>query len=166
MSGVSSIPPNIGLDPITGEQDRWCVKGQRNIYQDAKMMNNKDNMVRLITEERRVLTGSLHAVPEIYWLFKRHKCEWMAQDPSSYSEEIVREFYASYLATFWGSINKNARPIAHAPLTATLVRAISVDISETTIRRYLYGPRSDPSWAINMAEFDNRWDTVRGDEFQ
>lgn len=64
--GVSSIPPNIGLDPITGEPNRWCVKGQRNIYQDAKMMNNKDNMVRLITEECRVLTGSLHAVPEIY----------------------------------------------------------------------------------------------------
>lgn len=32
-----------------------------------------------ITEERRVLTWSLHNLPEIYHLFQWNKREWMAQ---------------------------------------------------------------------------------------
>uniref|UniRef100_M1DWG7 Integrase core domain containing protein n=1 Tax=Solanum tuberosum TaxID=4113 RepID=M1DWG7_SOLTU len=77
-------------------------------------------MARLITEEHRVLTRSLHTVPEIHRLFQRHKCEWMAREPGTYSEEIVREFYDSYAATLQGSIHKNDRHTAQAPLTATL----------------------------------------------
>ncbi|KAG5599363.1 hypothetical protein H5410_030733, partial [Solanum commersonii] len=79
-------------------------------------------MARLITEERRVLTGSLHTVPDIYQLFNLHKCDWMARDPRTYNEEIVREFYASYAATLYGSISKQSKPIAQDPLTSTMVR--------------------------------------------
>uniref|UniRef100_M1DCW0 Integrase core domain containing protein n=1 Tax=Solanum tuberosum TaxID=4113 RepID=M1DCW0_SOLTU len=60
------------------------------------------------------------------------------------------------------SIHKNARPTSQAPLTATLVRELSVDISETTIHQFLYGPGPDHSWALNTAEFDYRWDTPTG----
>ncbi|KAG5591370.1 hypothetical protein H5410_041884 [Solanum commersonii] len=77
-------------------------------------------MARLITEERRVLTGSLHTVPDIHRLFNLHKCDWMARDPGTYSEEIVREFYASYAATLRGSISKRSKPLAQDPLTSTL----------------------------------------------
>uniref|UniRef100_M1DR80 Integrase core domain containing protein n=1 Tax=Solanum tuberosum TaxID=4113 RepID=M1DR80_SOLTU len=45
-------------------------------------------MARLITEERRVLTGSLHTVPDIHRLFNFHKCDWMARDPGTYREEM------------------------------------------------------------------------------
>uniref|UniRef100_M1DMJ6 Integrase core domain containing protein n=1 Tax=Solanum tuberosum TaxID=4113 RepID=M1DMJ6_SOLTU len=129
------VPRSYDPDPVGGEPNRWCVEGKWQIYRDAKMKNGKEKMARLITEERRVLTGSLHTVPEIHHLFQRHKYEWMAREPGTYSEEIVREFYASYADTLRDSIRKNARPTTQAPLTTTLVRKFSVDISETTIRR-------------------------------
>uniref|UniRef100_M1DE44 Integrase core domain containing protein n=1 Tax=Solanum tuberosum TaxID=4113 RepID=M1DE44_SOLTU len=53
--------------------------------------------------------------------------EW---SPGSYSEEIVREFYASYAATVRNSISKQAKPAAQPPLESTLVRGFPVDISE------------------------------------
>ncbi|KAG5615476.1 hypothetical protein H5410_015300 [Solanum commersonii] len=80
----------------------WCIKGQWQIYRDAKMKNAKEKMAHTITEKRRVLTKSLHTMPDIHQLFQRHKCEWMARDPGTYSKEIVWEFYASYVATLRG----------------------------------------------------------------
>ncbi|KAG5595790.1 hypothetical protein H5410_037022 [Solanum commersonii] len=147
-------------------QNRWCVEGQWQIYRDAKMVNEKQKMARLITEERRVLTGSLHTVPDIHRLFNLHKCDWMARDPGTYSEEIVREFYASYAATLRGSISKRSKPLAQDPLTSTLVRGCPVDISPATIRRFLYGPTAGHSWSLNTAKFDYRWDIVRSGAFQ
>ncbi|KAG5600781.1 hypothetical protein H5410_032151 [Solanum commersonii] len=77
------------------------------------MVNDKQKMARLITEERRVLTGSLHTVPDIHRLFNLHKCDWMARDLGTYSDEIVREFYAFYAAILRDSISKRSRPLAH-----------------------------------------------------
>ncbi|KAG5581310.1 hypothetical protein H5410_051937 [Solanum commersonii] len=108
----------------------------------------------------RFLTSILHTVPDIYRLFNLHKCDWMVQDPGTYSEEIVREFYASYAATFRGSIDKRSKPIAQDPLTSTMVRGCSVDISHATINRFLYGPITGHSWSLNTTEFDYRWDIV------
>ncbi|KAG5598915.1 hypothetical protein H5410_030285 [Solanum commersonii] len=127
------------------------------------MVNDKQKMARLITEEWRVLTGSLHTVPDIHRLFNLHKCEWMAREPGTYSEEIVREFYAFYAATLRGSISKRSKPLAQDPLTSTLVRGCPVNISLATIRRFLYGPTAGHSWSLNTAEFDYRWDIVRSD---
>uniref|UniRef100_M1DTQ1 Integrase core domain containing protein n=1 Tax=Solanum tuberosum TaxID=4113 RepID=M1DTQ1_SOLTU len=47
---------------------------------------------------------------------------------------------------------------------ATLVCGFSVDISEFTIHQFLYGLAR--TWALNMAKFDYRWDSVRSEEFQ
>uniref|UniRef100_M1DM46 Integrase core domain containing protein n=1 Tax=Solanum tuberosum TaxID=4113 RepID=M1DM46_SOLTU len=79
-------------------------------------------MARLITEERRVLTRSLHTVSNIHRLFNLHKCDWMVRDAGTYSEEIVREFYAAYPAILRGSISKQSKPIAQDSLTSTMVR--------------------------------------------
>ncbi|KAG5585349.1 hypothetical protein H5410_045783 [Solanum commersonii] len=70
------------------------------------MINNKEKTARIVTEERRVLTGSLHIVPDIHRLFNLHKCDWMAQDLVTNSKEIVQEFYTSYASTLRGSISK------------------------------------------------------------
>uniref|UniRef100_M1DTP8 Integrase core domain containing protein n=1 Tax=Solanum tuberosum TaxID=4113 RepID=M1DTP8_SOLTU len=122
-------------------------------------------MVRLITEERRVLTGSLHTIPNIHRLFQLHKCDWMARDPGTYREEIVWEFYASYAATLQGSIDKRSKPIAQDPFTSTMVRGFPVDISHTTISRFLYGPGPDHTWPLNTAKIDYRWDVVMSKAF-
>lgn len=39
---------------------------------DAKVLNDKAMMARLVTVERRVLTGSLHIVPNVQRLFTCH----------------------------------------------------------------------------------------------
>uniref|UniRef100_M1DDR7 Integrase core domain containing protein n=1 Tax=Solanum tuberosum TaxID=4113 RepID=M1DDR7_SOLTU len=106
----------------------------------------------LMAEERRVLTGSLHTVPNIHKLFNLHKCEWMARDPGTYSEEMVREFYTSYAATLYGSISKRSKPIAQDPLTSTMVRGCPVDISHATINHFLYGPTTGASSSAPVVE--------------
>ncbi|KAG5581491.1 hypothetical protein H5410_052118 [Solanum commersonii] len=123
-------------------------------------------MARLITEERRVLTGSLHTILEIHWLFNLHKCDWMARDPGTYSEEIVQEFYASYAATLRGSISKWSKPLVQDPLTSTMFRDCPVDISPATISHFLYGPTTGHSWSLNTTEFDYRWHIVQSGTFQ
>uniref|UniRef100_M1DY69 Integrase core domain containing protein n=1 Tax=Solanum tuberosum TaxID=4113 RepID=M1DY69_SOLTU len=47
-----------------------------------------------------------------------------------------------------------------------MVQGCPVDISHATISRFLYGPTTDHSWPLNTAEFDYRWDIVRGNAFQ
>uniref|UniRef100_M1DLY7 Integrase core domain containing protein n=1 Tax=Solanum tuberosum TaxID=4113 RepID=M1DLY7_SOLTU len=89
----------------------------------------------------------------------------MARDPGTYSEEIVREFYASYAATLPGSIDNRSKSTAQDPITSTMVRGFPVDISHTTINRFLYGPGPDHTWALNTTEFDYRWDVVRSGAF-
>uniref|UniRef100_M1DKL7 Integrase core domain containing protein n=1 Tax=Solanum tuberosum TaxID=4113 RepID=M1DKL7_SOLTU len=63
------IPRNENPTPVAGEPNRWCVKGQWQIYRDAKMINDKEKMARIVIEECRVLTESLHTVPDIHRLF-------------------------------------------------------------------------------------------------
>ncbi|KAG5575771.1 hypothetical protein H5410_055905 [Solanum commersonii] len=54
----------------------------------------------------------------------------MARDRGvdAYSE-IMREFYASYLATLRGSISKRSKPLARDPPLPHWLRVLTVDIS-------------------------------------
>ena len=67
-------------------------------------------MTQTLTLERRVLTGSIPTMPEIYNLFTTHQLEWTARLLGRYSEELVREFDASYIATLLSQINRHAAP--------------------------------------------------------
>ena len=73
---------------------RWTVLGIRN----AKLLNNKGVMTRMVTVERQVLKGSLHTFPVEHDLFTRHRLEWMVMSLGSYSKDIVRDFYALSVA--------------------------------------------------------------------
>ncbi|KAG5599265.1 hypothetical protein H5410_030635 [Solanum commersonii] len=64
----------------------------------------------------------------------------MDRDPGNYSEEIVREFYASYATTLRSSISKRSKPMDQDPLNSTVVRGCPMDISHVTISCFLYGP--------------------------
>uniref|UniRef100_M1D9X9 Integrase core domain containing protein n=1 Tax=Solanum tuberosum TaxID=4113 RepID=M1D9X9_SOLTU len=68
-----------------------CVTRKCQIYTDANMLNEHEKMAKLVTEERRVLTGSLHTAPVIHELFRTHICKWIAWCPGTYIEEIVQE---------------------------------------------------------------------------
>ena len=69
-----------------------------------------------ITLETRVLTRRLPAMSEIHNIFTRHRLELTARSLGRYSEEFVREFYASYVDTLRSQIDKRVAPAKQAPL--------------------------------------------------
>ena len=86
------------------------------MYSDAKFLNDKGVMTWTLTVERRVLTGSLPTMLDIHNLFTRHRLEWTARPLGRHSEELVREFYASYVATLRSQIDRQDAPAKQAPL--------------------------------------------------
>ena len=68
------------------------------MYSDAMFLNDKDVMTQTLTLERWVLTINLPTMQEIHNLFTIHQLELKARSLGLYSEELVREFYASYVA--------------------------------------------------------------------
>ena len=66
---------------------------------------------------------------EIHNLFTRHHLQWTAHPMGRYNEEMVREFYASYVATLRSQIDRWAAPAKQAPLEQVRVRGVQVDIS-------------------------------------
>ncbi|KAK4706388.1 hypothetical protein R3W88_034056 [Solanum pinnatisectum] len=83
----------------------------------------------------------------------------MARPLGTCNEEIVMEFYASFAATVRGSISRKAKPAAQPLLEAILVWGFSVDISETTLCRFIYG--LDKTQPINTTEFDYRMGIIQ-----
>ena len=132
------------------------VDGQYQVYSDAKFINDKRVMTRTLTLEQQVLTGSLSMMPEIHNLFTRHQLELTARPLGRYSEEMVREFYASYVATLRSQIDRRAAPAKQAPLEQVRVRGVQVDISLLAIRRFLYGEGVDTNRTPLTTEFDYR----------
>ena len=98
--------------------------------------------------------GSLMMMLEIHNLFTRHRLEWTARPLGRHSEELIREFYASYVGTLQSQIGRRAAPAKQAPLEQVQVRGIQVDISLPAIRRYLYGENVDANRTPLTAEFD------------
>ena len=91
-------------------------------------------------------------MPEIQNLFTRYCLEWTARSLGCYSEEMVREFYASYVVTRRSQIYRQAAPAKQAPLEQVRVRGVQVDISLPAFVGFytarvlmLIGPLSLPS---------------------
>ena len=95
-------------------------------------------------------------MPEIHNLFTRHRLEWTARLLVLYSEEMVREFYASYVATLRSQIDRRASLAKQAPLEQVRVRGVQVNISLPAIHRFLYGKGVDATRTPLTAEFDYR----------
>ena len=55
---------------------------------------------------------------EIHNLFTRHRLEWTALPLGRYNEEMIREFYASYVATLRSQIDRRASPAKQGPTGA------------------------------------------------
>ena len=109
--------------------------------------------------------GSLPTMPEIHNLFTRHWLEWITRSLGRYSDELVCEFYASYVDTLRSYIDRQATPGKKAPLEHVRVRGIQVDISMPAIHRYLYDEDVDANRTPLTAEFDYRWQIVKDGHF-
>ena len=65
-------------------------------------------------------------MPEIHNLFTRHRLEWKAHPLGHYSEDLVQEFYASYVAILKSQIDNRVAPAKQAPYEHVRVRGIHV----------------------------------------
>ncbi|KAG5609888.1 hypothetical protein H5410_021169 [Solanum commersonii] len=99
---------------VAGEQNRWCVEGDGKYLRDAKMVNDKRENGGPIREGGGVTAGSLHLV-RTFTVIHPHKCGWMAQRPRGVGEEMVREFYASYLCHSQGLHFEEVKALASGP---------------------------------------------------
>ena len=95
-------------------------------------------------------------MPEIHNLFTRHRLEWTARPLGRYSEEMVLQFYAYYVATLRSQIDRRAAPAKQAPLEKVRVWGVQVDISLPAICRFLYDEGVDANRTPLTAEFDYR----------
>uniref|UniRef100_M1DWQ1 Integrase core domain containing protein n=1 Tax=Solanum tuberosum TaxID=4113 RepID=M1DWQ1_SOLTU len=68
-SGDSPVPTIVVLAPNANEPNKLCVPSQHQLYENGTMMNEHRRMVQTVTEERRVLTGSLRTITAIQELF-------------------------------------------------------------------------------------------------
>lgn len=98
------------------------------------------------------MTTGPDVVSAIWDLFSLHRLERMATSLGTYSLNIIREFYVCYMATVIKGTLKKAKIIYHPPLQRTLVHDVLIDISETIIRRFLYGTDYQPP--TTTAEFE------------
>ena len=78
---------------------------------------------------------------------------------------MVREFYASYVATLRSQIHRRDAPAKQAPLVQVRFRGMQVDISLPAIRRFLFGESVDATWIPLTSEFDYRWQIVKDGQF-
>ena len=78
---------------------------------------------------------------------------------------MVRDFYASYVATLRSQIDRRAAPAKQAPLEQVRIRGMQVDISLPAIHRILYSESIDATQTPLTAEFDYRWQIVKDGQF-
>ena len=123
-------------------------------------------MTRTLIGEWRVLTVTFHTVPDVHALFTRHRRKWMARSVGCYSDEVVREFYASYVATIRSFLDRRSNPAKQAPVDHLLVRGNRVDIILPTICRFLYCTDTVATREILTPEFDYQWKLIKEGHFQ
>ena len=104
-------------------------------------------------------------MPDIHNLLTRHSLEWTARPLGRFSEEMVREFYAAYVATLRSQLDRRAAPAKQAPLEQVRVRGVKVDISLVAIRWFLYSEGVDATRTPLTAEFDYCWQIVKDGQF-
>ena len=75
----------------------------------------------MVIVEQRILIGILQSFLDVLELFTRHGIKLIARRLGSYSMDIIREFYASYVENLRGSLDKRAKSAKKDPLTQFLV---------------------------------------------
>ncbi|KAH0722909.1 hypothetical protein KY290_005575 [Solanum tuberosum] len=93
----------------------------------------------------------------------------MGNAPGEYSSHLTREFYSSYAATLMNFVadtettkrGQKYMAITWGPLNSIIVRGKSIDISEASINRMLYG--SEYSAPVSVGLFEGKHHEVTRD---
>lgn len=87
------------------------------------------------------------------------------EECGSYKEDIVQEFYASYIEALLGSLERRVNPTKYTPLRDVRIRGCQVDISSPAIRRFLHGGSTDAARVPLTQELDYRCDIFKSFHF-
>lgn len=79
---------------------------------------------------------------------------------------MVKKFYAYYVATLWGFIDKRARPTKHDSLTSVLIQGYQVNSYEAIIHTFLYDTTTNTRWSQSTSEFNYQWEIVKSGTFK
>lgn len=110
--------------------------------------------MRTIFKDPQRLMFGFYVVSAIRDTFSWYQFQWMAAHSRKYSLALVREFYASYTAIIIEATHKKAKLITQPRLIWTLVRDVSVELSEAIVWQCLFSPKYQSP--IYLAEFDYR----------
>ena len=85
----SSLAPQEDVPArVPKEPNPWCIDSQYQVYREAKVLNDKGVITRLLTVKQIILIGRLHTILDVQRFFTHHRLEWMARSLGSYSDEM------------------------------------------------------------------------------
>ncbi|MCD9642362.1 hypothetical protein HAX54_029146 [Datura stramonium] len=112
----------------------------------------RGHLKRRIFKKVRIIDQESSEYPNIERWYHFYGLNWMSETPSSYYLNMVREFYANYVAIL-DSLCKNRQKAIDMTLQLRIpVHGKMVDISVATTNRMLYGPDFIPP--DRTTEFD------------
>lgn len=82
----------------TREEIRWKIKGVKDKYLDELNPRANRNIKRPIFKKHQIVMTELHEYPELEWKFNDYVLAWMSKTLSSYQQNLIRGFFANYLA--------------------------------------------------------------------
>ncbi|KAH0699034.1 hypothetical protein KY284_013249 [Solanum tuberosum] len=168
---VNAHEPNPVLRPqlIAYYRSMWIVNRSKEFFNNGTVNKTGGFKNRAIMPETRLVVADIKAFPDIYRIFQLHQFYWMENAPGEYSSHLAKEFYSSYVATLMNfaadtETTKHGQKdmaITWGPLNSIVVRGKSIDISEASINKMLYG--SEYSAPVLVGLFEGKHHEVTSD---
>lgn len=129
---------------------------QDNFY-DGLKPGDRTKVKRPIVEEHQIITTTLHEYPELERRFNEYQLQRMSRPLGSYQPNVVPDFFDNYLALLKKDLPNDQKAADRDKLDVVPVRGVDIDISESTLNRFLFGPDYQSPWAI--PELEHRFET-------
>lgn len=126
-------------DPEVRESIGWVVEGAEKNYFDGLQLTQSKNMKIPIVEEWKIVTTDLPKYPDIEKWFNEYGLSYLSTPPGSYYPIFVKEFFSNYLDVQEKDWPKGKKASNMQNRTIIPVRGVSMDISDQTINRILFG---------------------------
>lgn len=108
------------------------------------MRTKRRSFKRPISEEMKIITIGLNRYPQVEKAFKDYDLAWTTKRGESFCPTLVQEFYANYQATLENMCKKGEKAADMPNLNKISIRGVMVDLSDSTINRFLHGPNFTP----------------------
>ncbi|KAH0715133.1 hypothetical protein KY284_008038 [Solanum tuberosum] len=136
----------------------WAIPGSRTIFESGILSKSSGIGRRSIVPKNRIVEVDLQTFLEIYNLFKSHHFEWITKKPGHFGRHLSRDFYSTYASTHLNEVfeaskkRKKVATLRSAPLDEVFIHGAWMDISKTSINRFLHGPEYNTPIVVGLYE--------------